>query len=84
MGAPTLLERSTASSFAILAMIELDAQLEVGSSSTFTGKATPAEREERDQLINRLLRLVGAKQRTAQFLHRLQTIREKLEGGDGC
>ena len=79
LGAPTETERSMANSFAMLAAIELDSQFELGAKLNFSGTATPEERAERDRLIDRMLRLVGAKQRTAQFMQRLKTLREKSE-----
>ena len=74
--ASTALERATGATFVHLLWVELNEQFNLGrtfpGAELLNGKAV-----DRQATIDRLLRLVGAKQKAANFLHRIKEWRLK-------
>lgn len=75
LGAATPLARSAGVSLGFLLCVEILEQFELGRLLNYTGAAAEADAADRDRLIARHLRLVGAKQHCASFLLRLETLR---------
>jgi hypothetical protein len=78
-GAPTTLERSAGVSLSFLLAMEVLDQFELGHQLNLSGAPPGGDASERQLLIARHLRVVGAKQQAARFLLRLQEMRTKNE-----
>jgi hypothetical protein len=79
LGAPTTLERSVGVSLSFLLTMEVLDQFELGHQLNLSGTPNLGGSSERQLLIARHLRVVGAKQTAARFLLRLQEMRSKNE-----
>jgi hypothetical protein len=75
VGAVGALERSAGVTLVFLLSLELVDQFELGRDLTFWAGPGDPKAEQRDQLISRHLRVIGAKQHTANFVLRLKEIR---------
>ena len=72
--AATALERATGASFVHLLYLELQEQFNLGH--TMPGTAVNGQVVNRQAALDRLLRLIGAKQKAANFLQRIKEWRE--------
>jgi hypothetical protein len=75
LGAADSLERAAGVTLTFLLALEVLDQFEIGRSLDFLGRAGDSANAERDKLIGRHLRLLGACQRSAIFLARLRELR---------
>jgi hypothetical protein len=79
LGAASALERSAGVSVTFLLAMEVLDQIEFGHQLNLSGAPRDGDPSERQLLIARHLRVVGAKQQAARFLLRIQEMRAKNE-----
>ena len=77
LGVTTALERSAGITMTFLLSVEVLDQFEIGQQLNFAVDSAAASGPERDRLIARYLRVVGAKQHAEKFLFRLHEVRAK-------
>ena len=77
LGVEGPLERSAGLTLTFLVAVEVLDQYQIGQQLNFTGDPTAVGSAERDRLIGRYLRLVGAKQQAERFLLRIHDLRAR-------
>lgn len=77
IGAESALERSAGVTLVFLLTLEIFEQFEIGHSLNVTGLPDDAAAGTREKLMRQHLRVVGAKQKAANFLMRIRIIRAK-------
>jgi hypothetical protein len=79
LGAADSLERSAGVTLTFLLALEILDQFELGHLLNFSAGSGSSGAAERDKLIARHLRVVGAKQHAAAFLSRIREMRARNE-----
>jgi hypothetical protein len=77
LGVEGPLERSAGVTLTFLLSLEVLDQFQIGQQLNFTADPTALGGVERDRLIGRYLRLVGAKQQAERFLLRIHDLRAR-------
>ncbi len=77
LGVEGPLERSAGVTLAFLLALEVLDQFQIGQQLNFTADPTAVGAAERDRLISRYLKLVGAKQHAERFLLRIHDLRAR-------
>ena len=77
LGAKTGLERSAGASVVFLLANEMLEQFAIGREMDFAQSRDKAQSDEFDKHFNRYLKLVGSKQKAAEFLMKVKTMRAK-------
>ena len=77
VGSKSSLERSAGVTLTFLLTLEILDQFQLGANLNLTGLLGAGADEKREKLMRQHLRLVGAKQKAANFLMRIRILRAK-------